>query len=41
MLLLYLAGLLIALLAINVLLVRTIRAEKRRQGEARRHRSHR
>jgi hypothetical protein len=40
-LLLYLGGLLIALVAINVLLVRTIRAEKRRQGEERRHRSRR
>ena len=32
---LYLGGLLIALVAINVLLVRTIRAEKRRQAKER------
>jgi hypothetical protein len=32
---LYLGGLLLALVAINVLLMRTIRAEKRRQAEER------
>jgi TfoX/Sxy family transcriptional regulator of competence genes len=32
---LYLGGLLLALVAINVLLIRTIRAEKRRQAEER------
>jgi hypothetical protein len=40
-LLLYLGGLLLALIAINVLIVRTIRAEKRRQAEERRHPSRR
>ncbi|MGH9346381.1 MAG: hypothetical protein ACRD26_03850 [Vicinamibacterales bacterium] len=38
---LYLGGLLLALVAINLLLVRTIRAEKRREAEARRHQSRR
>jgi hypothetical protein len=32
---LYLGGLLIALVAVNVLVMRTIRAEKRRQAEER------
>lgn len=36
---LYLGGLLLAVLAVNVLLVRTIRAEKRRQAEERRGKS--
>jgi sensor domain CHASE-containing protein len=40
-LLLYLGILLLALIAINVLLVRTIRAEKRRDREHERYRSHR
>jgi hypothetical protein len=40
-LLLYLGVLLLALIAINVLLVRTIRAGKRRQAEERRHHSRR
>jgi hypothetical protein len=40
-LLFYLGGLLVALIAINVLLVRTIRAEKRREHEAQRRRSSR
>lgn len=38
---LYLGGLLLALVAINLLLVRTIRAEKRREAEKRRHKSRR
>jgi len=38
-LLLYLAGLLAVLVAINVLLVRTIRAERRRDTNRRRSRS--
>jgi hypothetical protein len=38
---LYLGGLLLALVAINVLLVRAIRAEKRRQAEERRFKSRR
>lgn len=33
---LYLAGLLVVLIAINILLVRTIRREKQREAEARR-----
>ena len=36
---LYLGGLLLALVVINVLLVRTIRAEKRRQAEEDRRRN--
>jgi hypothetical protein len=39
LLLLYLGGLLLALVAINVLLMRTIRAEKRRERDEHRHRS--
>ena len=38
---LYLGGLLLALVAINVLLMRTIRAEKRREEEERRRGSRR
>jgi hypothetical protein len=33
---LYLGGLLVALIAVNVLLVRTLRAERRREAEERR-----
>jgi hypothetical protein len=40
-LLLYLGGLLLVLIAINVLLVRTIRAEKQREREEQHHRSRR
>jgi hypothetical protein len=39
--LLYLAGLLLALIVMNVFLVRTIRAEKRRQADERRVKSRR
>jgi hypothetical protein len=38
---LYLGGLLLALVAINVILMRTIRAEKRREAEERRRGSRR
>jgi hypothetical protein len=38
---LYLGGLLLALIAINVVLVRAIRAEKRRDAEDRRRKSRR
>jgi hypothetical protein len=38
--LLYVAALLAALVAMNIFLVRTIRAEKRRQQEERRRKSH-
>jgi hypothetical protein len=38
-LILYLGGLLLALIAINVVLVRTIRADKRREAEERRRKS--
>jgi sensor domain CHASE-containing protein len=40
-LLFYLGGLLLALIAVNVLIVRTIRAEKRREAEERRLKSQR
>jgi hypothetical protein len=40
-LLLYLGGLLLALIAVNVLIIRTIRAEKRRDADERRTKSHR
>ena len=40
-LLLYLGGLLLALIAVNVFIVRSIRAEKRREAEERRLKSRR
>jgi len=39
--LLYLAALLVVLIAMNIFLVRAIRAEKRREAEERRLKSHR
>ena len=41
MILLYLAGMLLVLIGINLVLVRSIRAEKRREADERRLKSHR